>query len=276
MLHFAVVHLRVLGAMGAAGFTMGCSLDDRSLMVAYDGVDSMGTDAGDLGGPDGAGATLSFIVCKGTPVDSALITDFSDAVPGTNPQGDPFIAIGSDDASVLLRGGSYTYHAPGLSPPVLSLEPRGDGQALRVMASPGTPISSEYAWSGFGLGLSPPAGNCIDASKYSGVEFTLEGGLIGCQLLFGVLFSQDNAVTDNPTAGSCENAGVCTPPFSGVLTPDTTGLITVSFGALSGGIPVNRVDVTTITGVQWQIVPTPDSSVPCMASFLIDGISFYR
>lgn len=259
-----------LGMLSMVAFATGCSIDNRS--VTFAGV----VGHADAGGPvDGAVDIIQLPVCKGIPVNGALITDFSYATPGTDPNGKPGIVfgIGSD-----LLGGSYTYSAPFLTAPQLSLEPRGDGQALRVTAIPGVPVTSGNAWLGFGFGIGiPPLALCLDASGYSGVQFTIEGSLGTCQLEFGVLFSEDDSIRDTPVGACAPEVTACYTPLFGPLVPGPGGIVMVPFAdmPISAGSPTSTVDTKAITGIQWELI-APLSGDPCVASFTVDDVSFFR
>jgi hypothetical protein len=212
--------------------------------------------SGGLGGTGGAPP----MVCSGTPPAAALITDFSDAVAGTSG-----IAFGTPPG---LGGGTFTYAATGLNPPVLSLAPApagSTGQALQVVANPGLPTDPADEFSGFGLGFDM----CVDASAYTGVEFTITGDLGSCALTFAAQFSEDNSVTDDPSFGSCTLGGNCFPPSSGPIVAGTT---VVHFADLLGGSPQTSVDARALTGVQWNLDTNPAS--PCSASFAVTDIRF--
>jgi hypothetical protein len=228
---------------------------------------------GDAGERDAAVETPQLPVCKGAPLKGALITQLSDAVAGTDAMGHPDIEFGSPPDG--LGGGSFTYAAAFLNAPTLSLEPKGDGQALRVLASPGAPVDSGDAWLGFGFGLAFVDAGCLDANGYSGVQFAIDGSLGTCQLRFGVQISQDDKVEDNPRGGSCAVGRQCFPPLSGALLPGADGVVMAPLAQMSGGSPTKTVDATAITGINWQLV-APLTGDPCVASFTVDDVSFFR
>ena len=213
--------------------------------------------SGGQGGASGAGP----MVCSGTPPASALITDFSDAVVG--PSG---IGFGT---APNLGGGTFSYAAPGLTAPVLSLALTGStGQALQVVASPGLTTDPGNAWSGFGLGFNM----CVDASAYTGVQFTITGDVGNCGLTFATQFSEDNSVTDDPNFGSCTAATGCFPPSS--TQPILAGTNIVDFSQMFGGSPATAVDAHALTGVQWQFNAPTDGVSVCSASFTISNVTF--
>jgi hypothetical protein len=213
------------------------------------------------GGSGGAGGSAP-MVCSGTPPASALITDFSDAVVGTSG-----ISFGTQPS---IGGGSFTYAATGLTAPVLSLAPApagSTGQALQVAANPGLTTDPANDFSGFGLGFDM----CVDASAYTGIQFTITGSLGNCSLTFATQFSEDNSVTDDPSFGSCTLGGNCFPPSSN---PIGTGTTVVHFADVFGGSPLTAVDAHALTGVQWNLSGPTDGVSVCSANFAVTDVTF--
>jgi len=231
-------------------------------------MDSSG--GGTAGQTDDAAADVAPLghPCLALPVTRDLITDFSDAHAATLNQL-PDIEF---DVQPGMVGGTFTYQQVGLTAPTLSLESLGDGQALRVTASPGTPFNSQTTIFGFGIGWGAIDGQCLDATGTSGVRFTIEGTLGTCQLRVGANFSRDLDVRLN-SAGSCGLESQCYSPVAGLLSPNT-GVLEARFADMSGGSPVDRVDVTTLSGVVWALVAPLDGA--CGASFTIDDVAFFR
>jgi hypothetical protein len=258
-------------ALGLLVLAAGCALDDRSLTII--GTGGGHSDAGGASGADGASDAATLPVCQGIPVTSAVITEFTDAVQGQNAVGDPDLEFGT--GSDGLGGGSYTYHAPLLAAPVLSLVPTADGQALAVTADPGVPHDSSNQWVGFGFGICYSLGTCIDARRYEGVQFTIAGSLGTCELLFGVVFSEDQDVTFSAATGACAAGAACYPPHSAALVPDAAGVVEVPFASINrNGSPTSTVDPKTIAGIEWQL-NVPLAGTPCSASFTVDDVKFF-
>jgi len=220
--------------------------------------------SGGLGGASGAGGAGP-MVCSGTPPASTLITDFSDAVVVA---GTPGISFGGTAPN--LGGGTFSVAATGLTKPVLSLVPApagSTGQALQVVANPGLTTDPANAWSVFGLGFNM----CVDASAYTGVQFTITGDVGNCGLSFAAQFSEDNSVSDDPYFGSCTVGTSCFPPSSTL--PILAGTTIVDFSQVSGGSPLTTVDAHSITGVQWQLNAPTDGNV-CAANFTVSNVTF--
>ncbi len=212
-----------------------------------------GTGGGGGQGGTGGGAPPP-TPCVGSAPPSALITDFSDAVDG-NP-----ILFGTPPE---ITGGTFSYAAPGLTAPVLSLAPGTNGtSALQVAASPGLPTDGG-GFFGFGLFFN----SCVDASAYNAVQFTINGTLGDCTMRFAVSSSQ----TVNPDAdprGSCTETS-CFPPSAPIGIAGTT---VVRFSDFTFPGSPNIVDPTSLLGIQWQMDTPP--GVACNASFSIDDIRF--
>jgi hypothetical protein len=174
------------------------------------------------------------------PPTRALITDFSDAVPGVDPaSGSPDINFGT---APNLTGKTYIYYAGGLVPPLLSLIPSADNQAMEIVANPGLPEFSGDDWVGFGLSFE----SCGDAATYRGVQFTIGGALGTCQLSFFVGIDQD--LSNQYQTGLCPSGHGCQPPQ---IIVGGLGTQTISFTQLGAGSPVSHVDPMALIDLQW-------------------------
>ena len=143
---------------------------------------------------------------------------------------------------------------------------------MRVDVDPRVPLNASLAYAGFGFGIGYLGyDSCLDASAYTGVRFTTEGSLGTCKLAFGLQFSQDNNVLDNPS-GACALKEKCFPPTAPFAVP---GTVTVLFSEPFGGSPVDKLDPRTITGLQWGLA-LPTTGTPCSASFTVDDVTFVR
>lgn len=193
--------------------------------------------------------------CVGSPPASALITDFSDAVAG-----DP-ILFGTPPQ---IEGGTFSYAATGLTPPVLTLATGANGSpALAVASNPGQPNDPANGFFGFGLFFD----SCVDASAYNAVKFTVNGTLGDCAIRFAVTSSENVSPADDPR-GTCTETTGCFPPSTPIT---ATGTVVVPFfGFTFPGSP-NVVDPTSLVGIQWQM---DAQGIACHASFTIDDISF--
>jgi hypothetical protein len=124
-----------------------------------------------------------------------------------------------------------------------------------------------------GVGLYFSSASCLDASAYAGLAFEFAGGLGACVLRLAVSFSDDVSVINDPVRGVCTaGSSGCYPPFAALVPGSTT--IRVPFAALTSGMPVDQVDVTTIIGVEWQLSAPLDAG-GCTASFTVADAALY-
>lgn len=169
-------------------------------------------------------------------------------------------------------GGVFTYVAPGLVAPAVTpvFDPGTYAfQALQVSANPGVPTDANNAFLGFGVGFDNPP--CLDASAYNAVRFTITGDLGTCGLSVTLTPSQNNSVNSGPF-GVCTTPGGCFGPFSGPL---TTGLNTVRFTDLTGGVPLANLDPTALNAIGWNLTaPSDGVTAPCTASFTVSDVAF--
>jgi hypothetical protein len=207
--------------------------------------------------------------CTGVSPATPVIATFADAVPSP-------VAVGNFDLPSI--GGTYTYSSDGVSKPTLSLPStngRPSGQALGVSVATGLPpATAQYAWSGAGIFFN----SCTDASRYSGVRFSIKGNVGSCPLYFSTTFSEDDAVESNPNHGSCVSAAnACYPPWS---QPVNAGTTTVKFSEMTSGSPVSGVNPKDLTGIHWEYRPPTDATgggaSSCSANFTIDDVAFVR
>ncbi|MEP6652224.1 MAG: hypothetical protein ABJA82_02635 [Myxococcales bacterium] len=124
--------------------------------------------------------------------------------------------------------------------------------------------------------------NCIDASGFAGVQFSIRGSLSGCTLGY---FTQDSAHlfdTGDPVRDSHGSgpSGVH-PPFNafspGQITTAPQTLM-VPFTVLTKGVPETPIEPSKITGLGWVffVPPLSGSGAPsCVADLSIDDVRFY-
>jgi hypothetical protein len=207
------------------------------------------TDAGasDAGGEGGVDAALP-PPCVGEPTSQSLIT------------GAPFPSV---------AGGVYSFAAPGLT--AVSVTPQNDQnglESLHILAS----VDPAHPFAGGGISFGFFFSSCVDASAFTGIQFTITGEIGNCLIEASAVPSEDNAV-QNGSAGTCV-ASSCVSPVSA---PVSTGTTTVSFASMSGGTPLATVDAHALNDVQWVVVaPTDDSgnTQSCAANFIVSAVSF--
>jgi cytochrome c peroxidase len=209
-----------------------------------------GSQASGAGGTvtgSGGMATTGPLACTGTRIGSPLITDFEDASSGIP------VRFGTKAG---IPGETFARAPAGMSPPRVSLVPgAGGGNALSFFAPASSANAGPAVVYEFGLRFY----DCVNASAYNAVRFTITSTATACATQFGIVTPPNATATDDPR-GTC-TASTCYPMQATFLGP---GARTLPF-ASGTDVPV---DPTSTIGITWRI-PTM-----CGVSMTIDDISF--
>ena len=229
-----------------------------------------GTSTGTGGGGGGASAATCGPAGTGTstPPAAPLITDFSDAAAdggtkimfgtATTVQGGvaTFQNAASTAGTTMVTGGALTYTA--------TVSAAGTGGDM-------------YPYSGFVVYINGPA--CVDATTYTGVQFSIKGDVGTCGLVFSFNDAEHGSMsTDEPRFTG--PSGSYSPQKS--LTVTTTAATVMvpfadpTFVNGSPSVATVPVDPKTLTGVQWQLTNSSTSTASCMGSITIDEVKFYK
>ena len=136
----------------------------------------------------------------------------------------------------------------------------------------GSVVAGDYA--GGGLSFD----ECVNASAYSGVQFTLGGTTGGCDLIFNVQTFDEKPPGTNQVGGCTSNCYV----FPNAKLTSTSGAMTVSFSTLTGGqLIVATALQNEVVGLQWQFqspAPVGDGGQPgCTGiNLTITNVSFVQ
>jgi len=130
----------------------------------------------------------------------------------------------------------------------------------------GKVASGDYA--GGGLAFGP----CVNASTYTGVQFTLGGTAAGCDLYFQV---QTYDAQGSANGGGCAaDGGVGCYSFPQYKVPSPNGQVMVHFSDLTGGMPVGAAALSAqMVGLQWQLNSPPPPAVDGGLQVSCDNIS---
>jgi hypothetical protein len=229
---------------------------------------SAGSPGADAGAPG-----PSWPVCVPTPNPACGAIAHSCIAPSTTVT--DVSNVGSTGATYGVGDNvwvTFAAAATGQSAPVVAATTTG----LSISGNLVAPPAAGQNWALAGLYYAEA--NCLDASKYTGVQFTLSGGVGTCSLGFALGMSADassSTIGGDPGRGAC-SATTCYPPSYTVTAPTTSTptTIQVPFTALKGGSPVTTFNASTITSVYWQLT-APAGGGGCSASFLVSDVAFY-
>ena len=255
-----------LAAAGLFAATQGCSSSNGN--TGTGGTTGGGTGGKGTGGMTGSGVGGSNVdagppLCTGGAWTGApMITDFSDVA---TPDGGTGLRVGT-------QGGLYTYGG------TMTTVVNG---ALHVTGTYPASTATVQQYVGWGIYFD----NCIDATAYSGISFTMTGSFGTCDMLaIGASFPQDQPVPTDPAAGG---HGTCTGTACyGPGAPHTVTSTSVTFAAMVGGSPILTVTPeakSRITGVNFgfhsPLAAAGDAGSDagaggCTVDFTIDNIAF--
>ena len=215
----------------------------------------------EVGAGGAAGAPQGCIVTRSAPL-GGLIADFSP------PDGGGADAGGSTGA-VEIGGNVYAYGGP--ATPRYAFR----GGTFEIVENAPSTSATQYA----GVGIS--FADCVDASAFKGVSFSIGGSISGCAMYFTATISEDTY--DDGTTDS-DPRGVCTLGPSDCYSPkaDLAGLtsapqtIRFAWPAFVYGMPDPTIDPAKVTGVEWSLEIAAGPSGTCAADVTIDDVSFFE
>jgi hypothetical protein len=177
---------------------------------------------------------------------------------------------------IEISGGIVTYAAPkvgGPSSPTYTIA----GGALTVTVNVSPTSKPQF------LGALVSFNNCIDASAFSGVQFTINGSLSGCQMQYatGDVAHQDITLGSRYASGP---TGAYPSQFR-IAADDLTSTARTIKAPFARpdilGNPATALDPTKLILTLWQftvpVAPEDDGGIEmCIGSVTIDDVRFYR
>lgn len=125
--------------------------------------------------------------------------------------------------------------------------------------------------------------DCVDATAFTGVQFSISGSISGCTLRY---FTEDSVhLFDDGGPMSHSSHGIgrpgVLPPFAELAAGQVAAIpqtLMVPFAAASGGIPARPVDKASVTGLGWAFIVDPSTAggtPSCVADLTIADVRFY-
>ena len=148
--------------------------------------------------------------------------------------------------------------------------------ALVVSLDTGPP-STQFPYAYIGL----PFNACVNASAYTGVQFTIGGTLsAGCTIEFITVDREHSTIANHGTCpDSISTTTGCYGASKVFALPAIPTTVKVAFADQTGGgaAPTSApVDPGEILDVQWQVnIPASVGAGGCTGSFTIDNVDFY-
>jgi hypothetical protein len=215
-------------------------------------VDTGGT-GGAAGGRDDLARDCTAANTSVAPSDG-LIADFTDTDGGINLVNGELAAFPNGSSAVL------TYSTT--------------GAALHVTGEIGA--TSQYQYPNMILGF----GSCIDATAFSGVQFSISGSYSGCTMQYATADVEHQDETSGAPAATGPLGSyppqTTIPPTQLTSTPQT---LRMPFGApASRGNPATPLDKAKLIFALWQFTVAPatgDAATSCVVDITVDDVRFY-
>ena len=189
------------------------------------------------------------------------------------------IAAFSNDTGIAPSFGLFTYGAA----------PQPTYTISAGMVNVTDTIEISAANQGFGIYFNGNAAgtNCVDASSYAGVSFSLSGSLMGtgCAMQFAINDSEHDqilpGVVDPKAAGPVGSY----PPQLSITSAEltsTTVTIMVPFAganAPTGGSPAIPIDPSKLVSLLWQMstpVASGGGAAECVWNINVSNVRFYQ
>jgi hypothetical protein len=268
----------IAGLVSAALVSLGCSSSNKAGSPGTGGAaGGVGGKAGTTGGggTGGGGGDASMYGCAvSDPPPSALIADFA-----------------SLDGGIEVTGSLSTYGSNAVDHP--TYDPTGGSLNIMDAVVPGS--NPQYVGLVLTIFGNSASTDCLDASAYTGVQFSLSGTVsAGCPLSYSTQDSEHSPVVlDPPDGGMPVNATASGPVgaygssyapqfnFTPAMITTAPQTIKIAFTDFSqDGLPADvALDPKKITGMQWQMtVPAIADGGPgeCDLNITIDNVMFYK
>ena len=165
------------------------------------------------------------------------------------------------DSGVDGVGNVYFVYPDGASAPAVSIQ----GGTLHLTVN--APATQQKQYLGVGIG---PEIDCINASAFTGVQFTISGSFSGCVLRF---FSADEVHQDLSAGHYPSKTEIAVTQIA-----SDPKLLKMPFSGQTGGNPDEPIDPSKLFFVAWEF--TVDAMVGntpsnCVANIAIDNVKFY-
>jgi hypothetical protein len=186
----------------------------------------------------------------------------SDAPPSAE------ILTSGNDGGLSLDGGFTTYG--GTAAPTETTDSTG---TLTLTENAAATAAPQYVGGVIYISGNSTGTDCVNASTYTGVEFTVSGTVsAACTISFSINDSEHTAVsaTDPKASGAAGS-------YSGAVPVVPTATATqqkVPFTSITGGMPATALDPTKLEAIQWQYT-IPAGSGTCTSTLTITDVSFY-
>ncbi len=198
----------------------------------------------------------------------------------SDPPATSEIAAFSTGAGIAPSFGLFAYGAPP--------QPTYTISAGMVNVMDTIEIGATGQYQGFGIYLNGNAAgtDCVDASRYTGVSFSLSGSLMGtgCAMQFAINDSEHDQIIPGVIDPKAAGPAGSYPPQLSITSAElvsTAVTIEVPFAganAPTGGSPTIPIDQFKLVGLLWQLstpVASDGAAAECVWNINVSNVRFY-
>jgi hypothetical protein len=123
-------------------------------------------------------------------------------------------------------------------------------------------------------------GPCVNASAFSGVQFSATGSLGGSTMIVKTQSSPDYPIDVTNTKGKCpfrvdaNKYTECQQPTSNITTLPAAGNVELPWSSFTGGVPEPAIDPAQLLGFELQFSCPATATTPCALNLDLGTISF--
>jgi hypothetical protein len=125
--------------------------------------------------------------------------------------------------------------------------------------------------------------DCVDATPFTGVQFSISGSVSGCTLAYGSRDSAHTYFDGTPMARERHGTGGegAHSPFTNITAAQLTAApqtLRMPFAGQMGGVPPTLIDRSKLTDLKWIFFvdpSTPGGPSSCVGDVTIDDVRFY-
>jgi hypothetical protein len=252
-----------LGVIQACG-------SDKPPPSATGGATAAGGSTGEMdtttGGGTSSGGAASATGGAGSVTASAVGRACTPASTRIAPP-DGIIATFSDlDGGISVVERLVEYPFDGTAPMAIA-----EAGSLHITQNAQSKATTQYT------GVIISFGDCIDASAFTGVQFSISGSFSGCTMKYftGDVAHQD-ATSGAPHAVGREGAYQPQTPIASNRLSSTPVVMQMAFDDyVSEGYPSTPLDPAELILVGWQLEIPGSSGTSCVADITLDDVKFY-
>ena len=267
------MNIRVMTVLASLGLLAACATENDNA-ASTGGATGMGGATG-TGGASGAGGanvgTGTATTGGGLNAGGGVGLDCTAADTMTAPAGGLIADFGDADGGVNTLAARFLAFPIGSTSAPTYTTTNG---ALHITVNTPATADSQYLGVVIAFGYT-----CVDATAFSGVQFSISGSFSGCEMRYATCDVEHQDVTSGARHATGP-AGAYQPQY-GIAANQVTSTVNtlkVPFSGQSGGSPATPIDQSKLILALWQFDIAPAAGTApssCVADITVDDVRFY-